>query len=156
MNITLKSIKHNEVLSEETHCFSATVYLNGKKVFGIKNAGHGGEDEIFDVAGGASDIDDMYHTINKHLGKEKCQAPYETMDNCLEFVVADLVNTWLTDKEIKKVLRKIVYMDGNQMRTVSKKPTEENFVRCKKQSWWNNTNVILNTMPIEEVRQYFN
>jgi hypothetical protein len=42
MEITLKNISHNERLSEETNCFSATIYIDGKKAGEASNHGHGG------------------------------------------------------------------------------------------------------------------
>ena len=71
MNITLKNIKHNENLSEETHCFSATVYLDGKAAFGVKNAGHGGADDYYAVRGGTKYPHELVAEIDNELGKEK-------------------------------------------------------------------------------------
>ena len=42
MKIELKAIKHFEAGSEETACFTANVYVNGKMVGTAKNQGHGG------------------------------------------------------------------------------------------------------------------
>lgn len=42
MNITLKNVKIAEFLSEETTAFSATIYLDGKRVGTASNQGHGG------------------------------------------------------------------------------------------------------------------
>jgi hypothetical protein len=42
--ITLKNLKHAEFASEETHCYSATVYLDGKRFCLASNDGHGGPD----------------------------------------------------------------------------------------------------------------
>jgi hypothetical protein len=42
MNITLKNIQHAAFASEETDCFKATVYIDGKKVGTVSNDGHGG------------------------------------------------------------------------------------------------------------------
>ncbi len=42
MEITLKNISHNERLSEETNCFSATIYIDGKNAGEASNHGHGG------------------------------------------------------------------------------------------------------------------
>ena len=42
MKVTLKSVKFMESLSEETNCFSATVYINGKRVGTAENRGCGG------------------------------------------------------------------------------------------------------------------
>lgn len=42
--ITLKNVKYAEFASEETHCYSASVYFDGKRVGQVKNDGHGGCD----------------------------------------------------------------------------------------------------------------
>ena len=42
MLITLKNIKVHPDMSEETHCFSATIYVDGKKAGFVKNEGRGG------------------------------------------------------------------------------------------------------------------
>ena len=41
--ISLKNLKHFAAGSQETYCFTATVYLNGKRVGTAENDGHGGE-----------------------------------------------------------------------------------------------------------------
>ena len=42
--IELKNISHYERGSEETPCYNATVYVNGKKAIEVGNDGHGGMD----------------------------------------------------------------------------------------------------------------
>jgi hypothetical protein len=42
MKIELKRISFNERMSEETNCFVADLYINGKNVGECKNEGHGG------------------------------------------------------------------------------------------------------------------
>lgn len=42
----LKKLKVNEALSEETLCFSADLYENGKLIAHIGNRGHGGSNDI--------------------------------------------------------------------------------------------------------------
>lgn len=44
LNLTLRNIKHLASMSEETYCYSATVYLDGKPVCDVSNHGHGGCD----------------------------------------------------------------------------------------------------------------
>ena len=46
MELTLKSIKINSQLSEETTCFSATIYIDGKKAGLASNRGQGGPNDI--------------------------------------------------------------------------------------------------------------
>lgn len=45
MQITLKNVKHYPSMSEETNCFEAVVYADGKKVGYVANRGCGGENE---------------------------------------------------------------------------------------------------------------
>lgn len=47
MKIELKNIKHMPSLSEETECYSASLYVDGKKIGDVSNRGHGGPDEFF-------------------------------------------------------------------------------------------------------------
>lgn len=42
MKITIKNLRINARLSEETNCFSADVYADGKKICEASNYGHGG------------------------------------------------------------------------------------------------------------------
>ena len=50
MNITLKNIKHYESMSEETYCFEASLYVDGKRVGRVSNRGTGGcHDYDFDM-----------------------------------------------------------------------------------------------------------
>lgn len=44
--ITLKNLKVNEQMSDETNCFSATIYFRGKRTGLVSNRGHGGENEV--------------------------------------------------------------------------------------------------------------
>lgn len=44
LNLELRNIKYMASLSEETNCYSATVYLDGKPVCEVSNHGHGGCD----------------------------------------------------------------------------------------------------------------
>jgi hypothetical protein len=42
--LELKNISHYARGSEETPCYNATVYINGKKAVEVSNDGHGGSD----------------------------------------------------------------------------------------------------------------
>lgn len=46
MQITLKNVKHYPSMSEETECFEAVVYIDGKKAGRVANRGHGGSHEM--------------------------------------------------------------------------------------------------------------
>ncbi len=44
--IELKNIDFNPHFTRETHCFRATVYLDGKRVMKVENDGNGGPDRF--------------------------------------------------------------------------------------------------------------
>ena len=44
--LQLKSFKHSEFASEETHCYEATVYFNRNKIGTVLNRGNGGADDF--------------------------------------------------------------------------------------------------------------
>ena len=45
MKLQLKNIKVAAFASEETHCYQASLYVNGKRAATVSNQGHGGCDE---------------------------------------------------------------------------------------------------------------
>lgn len=154
MNITLKNVKYMASLSEETHCFSADVWVDGKKKFGMKNAGHGGDDEVYSIKGGVADVWEEYHAIDDELSKEK----YKDTEshNRLEFVVCDLVNDWLRDKEIKRCLKKVCYVKDGDVYIAKHAATAEHVEAYRNVSWFKEKGcIMLNGLPIEEIRKYF-
>ena len=46
MNVTLKALKVNKSFSEETTCFTANIYVDGKKAGTARNRGCGGPTQI--------------------------------------------------------------------------------------------------------------
>ena len=46
MSFSIKALRVNRSLSEETLCFSASLYHKGRRVGHLKNRGHGGPNEI--------------------------------------------------------------------------------------------------------------
>tara|TARA_R110000737_G_scaffold350367_1_gene389102 strand:+ start:54 stop:524 length:471 start_codon:yes stop_codon:yes gene_type:complete len=47
MKIELKNVKYAAFASEETSCYSASLYVNGKKIGEVSNEGHGGPDAFY-------------------------------------------------------------------------------------------------------------
>ena len=46
MKIELKAIQYSAFASEETSCYQANLYVDGKKIGTVSNAGHGGCDDF--------------------------------------------------------------------------------------------------------------
>lgn len=113
MNIEIKNVKYAAFNSEETHCFSATVYKDGKAWCTVRNEGHGGPDDFNPVKG--NDYKALYKEIKefeKTLPQRECSWNDKKtgkpcmMDSNLEIVIGDLMNEWLIVSDVKKLLKK--------------------------------------------------
>jgi hypothetical protein len=97
MKIEVKNIKTNMAFSEETICFKADVYVNGKKVFYAENDGHGGMTSVMPYG-----IDErkIYHEVIEYLaskGKDEIERKYP-----LEYLVDDVIDDYVNERERKK------------------------------------------------------
>lgn len=125
MKILLKNIKHYESMSEETYCFEANLYVDGKKIGRVSNRGQGGcHDYDFDW----KKEQELDQWCKDNLPKWKMfDQPYleghpkfdpngkhKLMDTSLEFHISELVGKFLDEKHLKSLLRKsVVVMDDN-------------------------------------------
>lgn len=111
--IELKNIKHSAWASQETHCYQATLYVDGVKWGTVSNEGHGGCD-LFDGAEGY-DWDDLAE-LNKRI--RETYEPYEyegmTLKLNIEMLCGDLVNQWLRDKDFNRAMKaKVLFTKPN-------------------------------------------
>jgi len=109
LNLSLKNLKFHEDMSEETPCFSADLYEDGKLIAHVRNDGHGGCNRI-DAANG------LKHKDIGHV----CD-----MDtDCYIMELAEELNFIKKNQGSKFVLKK----DGNEY--TQKAP--KSFAQCKK------------------------
>lgn len=100
--VVLKNIKFLESMSEETNCFTANVYFDGKLVATARNHGHGGNTDVL--------RDSKCGVVLFKEFEDYCKSlpPYVNGDFTLpsdsEMVVDDLFEKWLELKEEKKLL----------------------------------------------------
>lgn len=155
--ITIKSLKHSEFASQETHCFEATVYVDGKRAFIVSNDGHGGCDRYSPLAGSNNHaaVQSLVNTINAELGTE-IVGEYK-LQNSLDLVIGDLVNDKLMEKELTKVLKRVSYVfEGGLYQLPAKhKPSANMFDVVKKATWWNTANILLNELPKDQAMVAF-
>jgi hypothetical protein len=96
MNITLKNLKIAKFASEETLCFKATVYIDGKKAGEVSNDGHGAPN--------------MYwpHDLGIKLAcYAKTLAPYEYMGTMLNHSADGLIDDVLAEHEERLRLKRL-------------------------------------------------
>lgn len=120
IKVELKNIKYAAFASEETHCYSATLYIDGVNIGEISNEGHGGCD-MFHPAKGRTWDD--YRNADARCKAElpPCDLtsiglPGETMPQSLETVCGDLVNEFLRRRDLKR-------MCGRQIAFFKERPT---------------------------------
>jgi hypothetical protein len=114
MKIEVKNIKTNMAFSEETICFKADVYVDGKKVAYAENNGHG---EFTNVRPYGIEHKQVFKDAMEYLSS-KGTSKYEEIYS-LENFVDDAINSYVDEKENKK------------FETKKNKHTEKFIVICK-------------------------
>lgn len=99
--IELRNIKHAAFASQETHCYTATLYVDGDKWGTVGNEGHGGCDYFHGSPG--RDLAALDKRIAETMPAEEFEGM--TLPRSLESVCVDLVNEWLMEKDYKRALR---------------------------------------------------
>ena len=70
MKLELKAVKHSEWASQETNCYQATIYLEGKPFASVQNEGFGGPTSIYRDHRFKGDMKDWNYKkerVNKYL-----------------------------------------------------------------------------------------
>lgn len=96
MNVELKNVKNHPDMSQETPCFSATIYLDGKKIGSVQNNGHGGCNSYY--------WND--HTAAKRLTAWADQQPTEFEFEKLDQIIDDLMNKQEILAQLKRWVKK--------------------------------------------------
>ena len=163
MKLQLKAIKHTEWASEETHCYQASLYIDGKPVAIVSNDGHGGCDRDYDHPKFKGDYRATMKAVHEYFkslpNTDACNLFPDGMAQQLEYWCADQVNEFLSSRELKRkfkshVLVQLKYKEGifqiaNNSNMATRHPT------VTKGEWIidkqaGETRRILNDMPFDE------
>ena len=135
--LEVKNLSHYARGSEETPCYNATVYINGKKAIEVSNDGHGGMDrqdsypEVLDFHPTKRIVTLANEWCVKTFGqgsfdfmsdgeKETC-----TYDIDLEHHCHDELYKWLDTKILKKDLKKqYLFVEKGQLMGYKKKAND--------------------------------
>jgi len=175
MKIELKNFKHAEFASHETHCYEATVWVDGKRAFYASNDGHGGADFYEpllnytdeDVSEGKepierrSEFDAVMAKVEVHCDTlPKWGSQYGGEDNCavtLEILIGNLINKKLIEKDLKKSLKnKVLFVTENgiyQTGYGQKKPADQNLIDMVREE--NPDAIILNSLAFDEALEIY-
>ncbi len=114
MNVELKNVKINQAMSEETMCFSATVYVDGKKAGTAMNRGHGGSND--------------YHWTDLEAGR-KLEEHAKTVSTCKYEPLDDVIDGLMERFEVRKALTGMT-RGKTLFRLVGDKPGEWRIVKA--------------------------
>ena len=110
MNLEMKAIKFSEWASEETYCYQANVYLDGKPFAMVSNDGHGGCDREYshnkfkgDYRATMKKVDEYFKSLPN---TDPCEYFPEGIEQTFERWCHDQVCTYLYRKDLKKALKK--------------------------------------------------
>lgn len=107
MKIELKNVQYSAFASEETHCFQAAVYIDGKKRATVSNDGHGGSDMWSDWKV-AEEINAYAATLPKVIcdfEDTETGKPCE-LDQTADIIIGNLMNDWLLQRDFRKIYSK--------------------------------------------------
>ena len=167
---TLKNIKYSDFASQETPCFKATLYMDGKRFCITGNDGQGGPDYYHPLDNlGWNKLQAQIDDINTELGQEILTTHVKNEDgsywqtpNSLEFIVAHLMDEWFASRELKKILKRIAYVRPDHARgevfrlPAHIKPTADNIEKVKQAPWWNADSILLNELSFADALVEFN
>ena len=144
MKLELKNIKHTSWASEETHCYQASLYVDGKPVAIVSNDGHGGADRDYSHPKFKGEYRDTMRKVNEYF-KSLPNIPSEWfpegMEQTLEFWCCDQVNDWLSERELKSKLKKVfLFQFADKVGVFSHKTRPSPAHKA----------IILNDMPFED------
>jgi len=163
--IELKNISHYARGSEETPCYNATVYINGKKAIEISNDGHGGMDRQHQYSNEQGTVRQVNEWCIKTFGTREIDYTSDgekasfTVDQDLEDFCHKKLYEWLDAKELKKDLnKKFLFLEdkkSKELRAYKKVKGEDeelfqSFFRGKHEK-----GVLLNNLPFDDALQIF-
>lgn len=107
--VKLKNFKHSEFASQETHCFEADVWLDGRKIGHVSNEGSGGPN-YYDppsIEKILTEIANPLPPFTYEWGGEIREIKQDA-----DVMIGDLVNDKLYERDLKRALsKKILFVD---------------------------------------------
>jgi len=120
MKLEMKAIKHSEFASEETYCYEAAVYVDGKPFALVGNDGHGGCDRVYphQKFNGAfqkelRELEAYFKSLPK---SDPCELFPDGLAQSFEGWCHEQVMNHLIRKDMKRDLAKgVLYMDDEKL-----------------------------------------
>lgn len=109
--IELRSVKYSAFASQETSCYSATLFVDGEKWGTVGNEGHGGADYFHGVAGRTyAHVEILNGRIAESYPRVELGSGLGTVKATLETVCGELLMDVLVAKDLTRAFKtKLVY-----------------------------------------------
>lgn len=122
LNVELKGIEYSEGLSEDSNCFFASVYVDGKKEGTARDNGMGGMIVIE-----PKQLLDKLTDAGLKMGKVKVDFTGELFDIDAEDIINQLLTEYLYKKDFKRVIKKskVQYVVEGEIYELKVKPTSD-------------------------------
>jgi len=159
--LEVKNLSHYAKGSEETPCYHAMVYINGKKAIAISNDGRGSMDHQHPYDGFCHEdiklanewckkkFGQRSFTFQSNDGEEVC-----TYDVDLEQYCHDELYKWLDTKALKKDLKKqYLFVEDGHLMGYKRKGTDEEFKQFFEKNHPNEK--CLNFLPFDDALKMF-
>jgi len=144
--LALKNLQHGKYASKETHCFTATIYLDGERAFKVSNQGAGHANDYFPYQ---RQNERDFHSYYRYVSDAAMDWMKETnpdfpyLDDgwtCLDFVITHLINERHLLETMRYVVkRKVVYLDTTDglVKRISERPTPDkiDYLRRQQPTW---------------------
>ena len=154
--LQLKAIQHAAFQSQETHCYSANLYVDGKLAATVGNEGHGGCD--YQYPKDKALFDKALLDVVQIKGYRDWDSPYDA----LESWCCNQVNDYLAAKDLKRLLSKRVLftepgMPGiYQTQCAKNKATKERWLELyEREQARGDKKQILNLLPFDTALKLF-
>ena len=160
MELSLKSIKHSEFASQETHCYEATLYLDNKPLAYVGNQGCGGPDFVYPHKKFKGDYQATMKEIRNHFDSlPPMPFSYEGFDgNMVHDSLSQTLETWCNDqvtdflhkKDMQRVMRgKHLFKTSEGLFEVRHEVKVEQIKRDYPDA------IILNDLPVEKALEIY-
>tara|TARA_R100000664_G_scaffold29927_1_gene42129 strand:+ start:3438 stop:3923 length:486 start_codon:yes stop_codon:yes gene_type:complete len=152
MKLEFKNIKYYASMSEETDCYEAILYVDGKRLGRVHNDGHGGCDH-HDFSW--KEYERVNEWCKENLPKWKWICEHDNTetenDTDLEIWCHDQVTNHLLQKELKRHLKKLFVMETDKQ-FYSYKVKWSDVTSIALDSWKekNPSAIVLNALPFDE------
>jgi len=133
MKLELKAIEYSERLSEETYCFSAKLYVDGKPFAIVSNRGHGGCTDVDPINFEMEHVGAWRTHLEEVEAYIKANFPATTYEDVvihtdLEIWASDQITEHLYRKEMKTAFRsKVLFYVKGSVRYFAKKQKGRTF-----------------------------